>query len=109
MYSDDAAYYVSNGRYKIPTVEQYQELINYCTWEVTTINGISGYKVSRNGKYIFFPYAGAGSSGNNSRINIDGRYATNKNDGKNLWYILLIGNTDVSENIKTVTQAVGVQ
>lgn len=71
-YSDDAAYKVSGGLAKIPNKTQFQELLDYCTWEYTTINGINGYKVSRNGKYIFLPLAGSGST--NNFTTKDGRY-----------------------------------
>ena len=44
---------------RIPTNEEFQELINHCTWEWTMQNGISGYKViGSNGNSIFFASSG---------------------------------------------------
>lgn len=46
--------------YEIPTQEQYEELIEKCTWTWTRQNGVKGYKVTskKNGNSIFLPAAG---------------------------------------------------
>lgn len=46
--------------YKIPTLEQYKELINNCNWKWAIQNGVSGYKLTshKNGNSIFLPAAG---------------------------------------------------
>ncbi len=57
---DDAARWVLGDGWRIPTDEQWKELIQGCEWTASTINGISGYKVSsrtRNAS-IFIPCAG---------------------------------------------------
>ena len=50
----------------MPTKAEMQELIDNCTWEWTTQNGVKGYKVTskHNSNYIFLPAAGyrSGSS-----------------------------------------------
>ena len=57
--SDDAACVNWMGKWKIPDVEAFKELINKCTWEWTSINGQDGYKViGPNGSFIFLPYVG---------------------------------------------------
>ena len=46
--------------WRLPTEAEFQELIDNCTWEWTTQNGIKGYKVTskKNGNSIFLPAAG---------------------------------------------------
>ena len=46
--------------WRLPTKAEFQELIDNCTWEWTTQNGINGYKVTskKNGNSIFLPAAG---------------------------------------------------
>ena len=62
-YVDDAARVNLGGKWRIPSDEEFGELINNCSWEWTTINNVSGYKVTSNlsghtDKWIFLP-AGA--------------------------------------------------
>ena len=61
--ADDAANKVLGGKWRTPTIEEFVELRNNCTWQWTTINGVSGYKVSskKSGleeNYIFLPAVG---------------------------------------------------
>ena len=57
--SDDAARANWGGSWRMPTTEEQQELINKCTWEWTSQNGVFGRKViGLNGKSIFLPAAG---------------------------------------------------
>ena len=45
--------------WRLPTEEEFQELIDNCDWEWTTQNGENGYKVTGpNGNSIFLPAAG---------------------------------------------------
>ena len=57
--SDDAARQNWGGTWRMPTIKELQEL-NLCYWESTTINGVSGWKVTSKttGQYIFLPAAG---------------------------------------------------
>ncbi len=71
---DDAATVNWGGAWRMPTLEEQEELVNNCTWTWTTQNGVDGRKVTGpNGNSIFLPAAGcmnegtlyaAGSSGN---------------------------------------------
>jgi len=43
----------------MPTQQQFEELIDNCTWVWTTMNGKNGYEVKgKNNKIIFLPAAG---------------------------------------------------
>ncbi len=60
---DDAASAALGGSWRMPTIEEWQELINKCTWTWTTLNGINGFKVQSTvdgytDNWIFLPAAG---------------------------------------------------
>ena len=56
---DDAAYVNWGTTWRMPTLAQQQELIQYCTWNWTTKNGVNGRLVTGpNGKTLFLPAAG---------------------------------------------------
>jgi hypothetical protein len=57
---DDVAHVKWGGTWRMPTVDELQELINNCTWTWATQNGVNGYKVTSktNGNSIFLPAAG---------------------------------------------------
>lgn len=61
--SDDAARANWGGSWRMPTVEQLEELGNgsYCLWTKTTLNGVDGYVITSkvNGNSIFLPAAGS--------------------------------------------------
>ncbi len=55
----DAAHIKWGNGWRIPTLNEIEEIIYLCTWEWTEINGISGQKVTGpNGNSIFFPATG---------------------------------------------------
>ncbi len=58
---DDAAHINWGGNWRMPTYTEIGELINNCTWEWTTQNGVNGYKVTsnKNSNSIFLPAAGS--------------------------------------------------
>lgn len=56
----DVATYSWGSKWRMPTKDEFDELINKCTWTWTTISGISGYHVvGKNGQSIFLPAAGS--------------------------------------------------
>jgi hypothetical protein len=59
-YEDDAAYVNWGGKWRMPTKEEFEELINNTTIEHTTLNNVDGRKFTsnNNGKSIFMPSAG---------------------------------------------------
>lgn len=55
----DVALQQWGGNWRIPTKEDFDELVYRCKFEWTTYNGVGGYRViGPNGKSIFFPAAG---------------------------------------------------
>ena len=59
---DDIANVLWGEGWRMPTLDEIQELINKCTWEWTSVNGVEGYKVEGKNEYkenyIFLPAAG---------------------------------------------------
>ena len=56
---DDAAYVNWGSKWRMPTLEQMQELLEYCDWQWTERNGVNGHLVTGpNEKTIFLPAAG---------------------------------------------------
>jgi hypothetical protein len=55
--SDDAAKVNWSRGWRMPTLNEENELRNNCTWEWTSQNGVNGYKVTSNinGNSIFLP------------------------------------------------------
>lgn len=56
----DAANKMLGDDWRLPTYEEIEELLHFCTWEWTSVNGTLGYKVSskKNKNFIFLPAAG---------------------------------------------------
>ena len=59
--SDDAATVVWGGKWRTPTITEWNELCNQCTWILKSQGGINGYLVTskNNGNSIFLPMAGS--------------------------------------------------
>ena len=59
---DDAAYQETNGFFRIPTPEQWQELVQCCRWKLVNINGVDVYRItSKKRKYkdqLYLPQGG---------------------------------------------------
>lgn len=55
----DVAHMKWGGRWRMPTYAELEELIHKCNWEMTTVDGHRGFKVTGpNGNSIFLPAAG---------------------------------------------------
>lgn len=62
--SHDAATANWGSGWRMPTMEECQELVDSCTWTWTDHNNVKGYKVTGpNGNSIFLPFAGYRSRG----------------------------------------------
>ena len=79
---DDVAHVIWGGGWRMPTLAEYKELIDKCSWTWTTQNGVNGYLITRSGyegRSIFLPAAGFFTKDNDHAINVGsgGRYWTN--------------------------------
>lgn len=69
----DAATEHCGTEWRTPTDAEFAELIEKCTWEWTTIDGVNGYKITgTNENYIFLP--AAGFYGNDKNVRHAGEY-----------------------------------
>ncbi|MBQ9202226.1 MAG: DUF1566 domain-containing protein [Bacteroidales bacterium] len=76
---DDVAHVKWGGDWRMPTREEFNELLENCTWTWTTQNGVKGYKVtSRKTGYtdrsIFLPAAGCRYGTGLSNAGSNGHY-----------------------------------
>ncbi|MBO5563759.1 MAG: TonB-dependent receptor, partial [Bacteroidales bacterium] len=56
---DDVAHVKLGGKWRMPTDDEWKELMDNCTWIWTTQNGIKGIRIiGSNGNKIFLPLAG---------------------------------------------------
>lgn len=83
---DDAAASIWGNGWRMPTRKEMEELIAYCTWEWTTVNGIYGAKVYSKAdgledQYIFLPASGS----------MDGNEPLDKGDYVQFWTSSLNG------------------
>lgn len=78
---DDAAYSTYGGNCRIPTVTDWQELIDNCTWTWTTVGGVNGYLIQSKVKNFesrsfFLPTNTPTFNGSTLRANQGGYYWT---------------------------------
>jgi hypothetical protein len=84
------------GDWHIPTKEQWQELIECCTWTWTTVGTITGYEVTRNGKSIFLNASGYYQNGTQYVKNSEGHYWTSTSYDNSNSYAVMFDNLYLS-------------
>ena len=62
------------GEWRMPTKEEYEELIKYCKVELDAVGGVNGVRFSRNGDSIFMPFGGIRSGSRIGNLNTKGFY-----------------------------------
>ena len=74
----DAAKKHWGGDWRMPTKQEFDDLISQCDWTRTTLNGVNGYIVRGKGDYasksIFVPCAGLGHETSLSNAGSNGNY-----------------------------------
>lgn len=72
---DDVAYVILNGKGRMPTENEWNELKYYCKWTWTSRHGVNGYLATGlNGNFIFLPAAGGLSGINLIKTGVEGNY-----------------------------------
>ena len=96
---DDAAIVNWGGKWRMPTTEEQQELLNNCTWDWTTQNGVYGCKViGPNGNSIFLPAAGYMDEGTLDFAGLGGAYWSSSFDtsnSNNAYYVYFFTSDDL--------------
>lgn len=59
---------IGGNGWRMPTIEEFEELVNYCEMKMVTQNGIKGCLVSNNNNSIFLPAADFRGNGNNTDV-----------------------------------------
>ena len=74
----DAAQVLWGGGWRMPTCQEFADLVNKCDWTWTTQNGVNGYVVCGRGDYasssIFLPAAGYGYGSSLNSVGSLGNY-----------------------------------
>lgn len=90
---DDPVFVATNGKFKLPTKEQLQELIDCTNHEWITIDGVKGMKfINKNDetKYIFIPAAGCCGDGGRYDVGSWGRVwsaSRDESSTSSAWYL----------------------
>ena len=97
---DDAARAQWGGAWQMPTDLDFMMLFQYCKVEKYTIKGVEGLRVSRNGKSIFFPKAGAEGFASFAQKGDKGRYWTSSTISKKSGQEYIISNETAAQSIE---------
>ncbi len=74
-FEDDAARVNWSGNWRMPTIEEVEELAKNCTWTWIALNGVNGYEVKgSNGNYIFLPASGTRQNSKMYGVGSEGMY-----------------------------------
>lgn len=87
----DAAAANWGGDWRVPTIAEFQELIDNCTWESVCLNDMQGMQVTGpNGNSIFLPAAGTCPNGSPTSVGVRGYYwsSTPYEEGKTSAYAI---------------------
>ncbi len=99
--SKDAANATWGGAWRMPTKNEYQELIDNCTWTSTTKNSASGFeaKSKKNGRSIFFPATGCYFGNRGFDSSTTGHYWASTNIDKTIAYFCYMSdNVEMDEH-----------
>ena len=100
---DDAATVNWGGKWRMPTKEEQDELLNNCAWTWISQNGVNGYKVTGpNGNSIFLPAAGCMDEGTLNFAGLGGAYWSSSldiDDLGNAYYVYFFGLDDLDWEI----------
>lgn len=106
----DPSYVDLDSVWRMPTIEEWRELHENCTWTWTTLNGVDGYEVKgANGNSIFLPAAGwRNFDGSMYDVVSDGGYwSSTPNASEHAWYLYFgSGIVDVSICWRYIGQSV---
>ena len=103
---DDAAHVNWGAHWRMPTVQEWQELKDNCTWTFETLNGINGFRVTSNkpgytDRSIFLPASGSQSGG----VNRGGDYfssSLNADEPTNAWYLTIYCGDDPRDRFVSI-------
>ena len=88
--SYDVAFVIMGDGWRMPTLAEFDELIESCDWHWVSQNGVKGYKVTSriNGNSIFIPAAGCGYGEELYNTGTNGHYWSSTSDNMDDAYAL---------------------
>ena len=87
------------GEWRMPSKDDFQELIDKCEWEWMSKNGVNGYKViGPNGNSIFLPAAGVKIAGVTNDDKTHGGYWSSTIDNELAYYLMFSYSEEGFEN-----------
>ncbi len=101
----DAAHVQWGGGWRMPTMQEIDELDSKCDWTWTTMNGVNGHVVRGRGDYfsssIFLPAAGDGYGTSRNHAGSDGYYwsSVSYSDDQGSWCLYFFANTEYGVDI----------
>lgn len=95
--------------WRMPTIDEMQELVDHCEWEWTEVNGVNGSRViGPNGSYIFLPAAGYRHGTSLCYDGVYGRYwSSTPDDGNSDYYAYELGFDDGGEDVNYSSRFLG--
>ncbi len=85
--SYDAANAQWSGSWRMPTIKEWNELIDNCSWTWTSILRVKGYKITaKNGNWIFLPAAGYRDGTSSGNVGSSGYYWSSSVFGSSGYY-----------------------
>lgn len=83
--SEDAATAKWGKGWRMPTFNDFEELVDHCSWKIIKQNNVSGCMfIGPSGKSIFLPDAG---SLNEDGLSTSGYWSSSSQDGNEPWYL----------------------
>lgn len=103
----DAARVNMGGNWRMPTQAEYAELVNNCSYQWTTQNGVAGalFTSNINGNTIFFPAAGCFYDANLDGFGENGNYWSSTYLSTNTCYALTASSEEANTNYDDLRSA----
>ena len=93
-YTFDEAQELSNSKWRVPTIEEINELLENCDYKWTTNNGVNGglFTSKKNGNSIFLPACGYRYGSDVRLVGSDGYYWSSSVSFFEAYYLYFNGN-----------------
>ena len=89
---DDAARRYWGGDWRTPSPADWQELLDYCSWSITSRRGMYGVEFSGNGQTLFLPFTGYRNESDSNNLNSHTGYMSSEiGDSYDYYKTLYVG------------------
>ena len=106
---DDAASVNWGSDWRMPTMDEFDELRTKCKWTWSELNGVNGYRVeAENGNWIFLPAGGSYYNEEHSFVGYYGYYRTSTLGDKDSTYSYYFGFTSNNVELSEIRRYYGI-